>query len=104
MMSFMKNMQEHDLSMLQALDGEYILYTSKQGKQRVIDGMLQIRGSFIPGGTVEMVATESVLSVRSIDAQDMQVGDKIAVDDKAYEIAAIRPQMEGISELVLERL
>jgi len=103
-MSFMKNMYEHDLSLFQTLDGEYILYTSKQGKQRVIDGMLQTRASFIPGGTVEMVATESALSLRSIDAQDMQIGDKIAVDSDTYEIAAIRPQTEGISELVLERL
>jgi len=103
-MSFMKNMIEHDLSMLQALDGEYILYTSKQGKQRVIDGMLQTRASFIPGGSVEMMATEVTLSVRSVDAQDMQIGDKIAVDAQTYEIAAIRPDNEGIVEIVLERL
>jgi hypothetical protein len=38
-MSFIKNMQEHDLALLQALDGEYILYTSARGITRVIDGM-----------------------------------------------------------------
>ncbi len=102
-MSFMKNMQEHDLSLLQALDGEYILYTSNQGKQKVIDGMLQTRTAFVPGGHIEMVTNEAVLQVRSIDSHDMQIGEKIAVDSKLYEIAVIRPDNEGISEVVLER-
>ena len=97
-------MQEHDLSLLQTLDGQYIVYTPKQGKPRVIDGMLQTRTAFIPGGHVEMVSTESILSVRSVDSIDMQVGDKIAVDSNTYEIAVIRADNESITELVLEKL
>ncbi len=103
-MSFVKNMQEHDLALLQALDGEYILYTSTCGKQKVIDGMLQKRASFASGGYAEMVTTETVLHIRAIDSQDIQVGKKIAVDDKTYEIAAIRPDNEGFTELLLEKL
>lgn len=103
-MSFIKNMQDHDLSLLQALDGEYILYTSNRGKQRVVDGMLQTRTAFIPGGHVDMVTTETVFHIRSIDSHDMQVGEKIAVDSNTYEIASIRPDNEGIAELVLERV
>jgi hypothetical protein len=103
-MSFIKNMQEHDLSLLQSLDGEYILYTSTCGKQKVIDGMLQTRTAFIPGGYAEMVTCETVLHIRAIDSHDMQVGEKIAVDAKTYEIAAIRPDNEGFTELLLEKL
>ncbi len=97
-------MQEHDLSLLQTLDGEYVVYTSKQGNSRVIDGMIQTRASFIPGGHIEMVSTETVLHLRAVDSYGMQVGDKIAVDSKTYEIAVIRPENEGIAELVLEKL
>ncbi len=103
-MSFVKNMQDHDLALLQALDGEYILYTSNQGVTKVIDGMLQRRASLIPGGYGEMVSTETILHVRAIDSYDMQVGEKIAVDSNTYEIASIRPDNEGISEIVLEML
>jgi len=103
-MSFMKNMQEHDLSLLQALEGEYILYTSAQGKQKVIDGMLQMRASFASGGYAEMVNTETVLHVRAADSIDMQVGEKVAVDSNTYEIASIRPETEGITEVLLEKL
>ena len=97
-------MMEHDLTLIQTLDGQYIIYTPKQGKPRVIDGMLQERASFIPGGSVEMVSTEAILSVRSIDSIDMQAGEKIAVDSQTYEIAVVRADNEGVVELVLERL
>ena len=103
-MSFIKNMIEHDLTLLQTLDGQYIIHTPKQGKSKVIDGMLQERTAFAPGGYVEVVSTEVTLSMRSVDSTDMQTGDKIAVDDKTYEIAVIRPETEGITEFVLERL
>ena len=103
-MSFVKNMMEHDLTLLQTLDGQYIVYTPKQGKPKVIDGMLQERTAFIPGGHVEMISTEITLSVRSIDSVDMQTGDKIAVDSQTYEIAVIRADNEGITELLLEKL
>ena len=103
-MSFMKNMQEHDLSLLQTLDGQYIVHLPQQGNARVIDGMLQERVSFIPGGHVEMVTTETVLHLRAVDTQDMQVGDKIAVDSNSYEIAIIRADNENITELLLEKL
>lgn len=103
-MSFVKQMQEHDLSLLQALDGEYVLYTSSQGFTRVIDGMLQTRTAFASGGYAEMVTTETILQVRFVDSYDMQVGEKIAVDSKTYEIASIRAENEGITELLLEKL
>jgi hypothetical protein len=104
MMSFVKQMQEHDLSLLQALDGEYILYTSSQGKQKIIDGMLQTRTAFVNAGYGEMVTTEIILHIRALDSNDMQVGEKIAVDNNTYEIASIRAENEGITELVLEKL
>ena len=97
-------MMEHDLTLIQTLDGQYIIYTPKQGKPRVIDGMLQERASFIPGGSVEMVSTEAILSVRSVDSIDMQAGEKIAVDSQTYEIAVVRADNENITELVLEKL
>lgn len=103
-MSFIKNMMDHDLALLQTLDGNYILYTSKQGDKRVIDGMIQMRSAFIPGGHVEMVSTETALHMRAIDSYEMQVGDKITVDSNIYEIAVIKPSNEGIVELILERL
>ncbi len=104
MMSFIKNMMEHDLSLLQALDGQYILYTPKIGSPRVIDGMLQEHTQMIPGGNVEIVSTHPVLSVRSVDLPEVQTGDLIAVDSHSYEVAVIRPSNEGIVEIVLEKL
>ena len=103
-MSFIKNMQEHDLALLQTLDGQYIIYTPKQGNPRVIDGMLQEHTQIIPGGHIEVIATHPVLSVRSIDLPEVQTGDKIAVDNNNYRVAVIRPSNEGIIELILERL
>ena len=103
-MSFIKNMQEHDLALLQTLDGQYIMHLPKQGKPRIIDGMLQEHTQMVPGGNVEIVATHPVLSVRNVDLPDVQIGDLIAVDSKSYEVAVIRPDNEGIVELVLERL
>ena len=103
-MSFIKNMMEHDLALLQTLDGEYILYTSNQGEQKVIDGMLQTRAAFVQGGSVDMVATETVLHMRAVDSQDMHVGERIVVDSQTYEIAIIRPDNESITELVLEKI
>ena len=103
-MSFIKNMQDHDLALLQTLDGQYIVHTSKSGKMRVIDGMLQEHTQMIPGGNVEVVATHPILSARSIDLEDVNIGDKIAVDSQTYEVAIIRPDNEGIIELVLEKL
>jgi len=103
-MSFIKNMQDHDLALLQTLDGQYIVYTPKLGSPKVIDGMLQEHTQMIPGGNVEIVATHPVLSVRNVDLPDVQIGDLIAVDSQSYEVAVIRPDNEGIVELVLERL
>ncbi len=103
-MSFIKNMMDHDLALLQTLDGQYIVYTPKTGSPRVIDGMLQEHTQMVYGQSVDVVATQSVLSVRSIDLPDIQTGDKIAVDSQTYEIAIIRPDNEGIIELVLEKL
>ncbi len=103
-MGFVKNMQEHDLTLLQTLDGQYIVHTSRSGKMRVIDGMLQEHTQMIPGGNVEVVATYPVLSARTIDLDDVNIGDKIAIDSQTYEVAVIRPDNEGIAELVLEKL
>ena len=97
-------MIDHDLSLLQTLDGQYIIHTSKQGVIRVIDGMLQTRSAFIPGGSVDMISTETVLHIRAVDAHDMQIADKIAVEDQTYEIAVIRPDNESICEIILEKL
>ena len=103
-MSFIKNMIEHDLSLLQTLDGQYIIYTSKQGNPRIIDGMLQEHTQMIPGGHIEVVATHPVLSVRSIDLPEVQTDDQISVDNDNYRVAVIRPSNESIIELILERL
>ena len=62
-MGFVKNMIDHDLSLLQMLDGQYIIYTPKIGLPRVIDGMLQEKAIFIPGGHVEIVTNQTILSV-----------------------------------------
>jgi hypothetical protein len=66
--------------------------------------MLEEKAIFIPGGHVEIVTNQTILSVRTIDSVDMQVGEKISVDSQAYEIAIIRVNNEGITELVLEKL
>lgn len=103
-MGFVKQMMEHDLSLMQTLDGNYIIHTTQNGKQRVLDGMLQERTAFIPGGSIDIVTTEIILSVRSIDAKNINVNDRIVVDFGSYSVASIRADNEAITELVLERL
>ena len=109
-MCFSKNMQEHDLSLLQTLDGQHIIYTPKGdsspkgGTARVIAGMLQEQTQMVHGQSVEVVATHTLLSVRSIDLPEVKTGDGIVVGNQAYEIVVIRPSNEGIIELVLEKL
>lgn len=100
----MKKMIDHDLSLLQTLDGQYIIHISKGGKMRVIDGMLQEHTQMIPGGNVEVVATHPILSARSVDLEGVKIGDKITVDSQDYQISIIHPDNEGIIELVLEKL
>jgi hypothetical protein len=66
--------------------------------------MLQEHTQMIPGGNVEVVATHPILSARSVDLEDVKIGDKITVDSQDYQISTIHPDNEGIIELVLEKL
>jgi len=103
-MAFIDDMQERDLALLQALDGREVTYTPDGGVPRVISGMLQAFTELTGGETVDVVVSSPMLSVRTIDIPEIQVGDQFTIDAQDYEVAVTRPDSEGITELTLEQL
>lgn len=103
-MSFIKDMQERDLALLQTLDGREVTYTPMGGLPRALSGMLQEFSELTAGETVDVVVSNPVLSVRSVDISEIQVGDQFTIDGQDYEVAVIRPDNEGMTELLMEKL
>ena len=103
-MSFIDDMQERDLSLLQTLDGRTIIYTPDGSSPRLLSGMLQEFTEIVNNGSVDVMATHPVLSVRSVDAPEIATDDAITVDAVNYKVTSIRPDNEGIIELILEKL
>jgi hypothetical protein len=103
-MTFMDDMHGHHLTLLNALDGREVTYTPDGGTPRVLSGMLQAFSELVGGESVDVVVNNPVLSVRTQDIPEIQTGDQFTVDGKDYEVAVIRPDSEGITELILEAL
>ena len=103
-MSFMDDMRLHDLSLLQTLDGRVVTYTPDGGEPRVLSGMFQAFTEVTGGETVDVVVARPILSVRTIDVPELQTGDIFSIDGQEYETAVIRPDSEGITEIMLEKL
>ncbi|MDB2414191.1 head-tail joining protein [Rickettsiales bacterium] len=103
-MSFLDDMRLHDLSLLQTLDGRVVTYTQGGGSPRVLSGMLQEFTEIVGGESVDVVASRPVLSVRTADILEIQTADQFQIDGQDYEVAVIRPDSEGITELILEKL
>lgn len=102
-MSFVKGMEDHDLSLLQTLDGQDIIHIPKSGKQKQVCAMLQEIAEMVYGGNVEIVSAQPILSVRKVDVEDAEVGDSIIANGVNYRIAVIKQSSEGIIELILEK-
>lgn len=103
-MPFIEDMQERDLALLQALDGREVVYTPLVGVPRLVSGMLQAYSELAAGESVDVVVAQPVLSIRTSDITEIQVGDNFNIDSQDYEVAIIRPDSEGITELMLEKL
>lgn len=102
-MPFIDDMQERDLALLQTLDGRDIIYTHRGSMPRVITGMFQSFSELADGESVDVVVSNPVLSVRSVDLPCPECGDLIEVDGTEYKVVVIRPDNEGIIELILEK-
>ncbi len=103
-MPFIEDMQERDLALLQVLDGREVVYTPLVGAPRLLFGMLQAYSELVGGESVDVVVNQPILSVRTSDIPEIQVGDNFNIDNQDYEVAVIRPDSEGITELMLEKL
>jgi hypothetical protein len=103
-MPFIDDMHGHHLTLLNALDGREVTYTPTGGAPRVLSGMLQAYSELASGESVDVVVAQPVLSVRTADVAELQTGDQFTVDGKDYEVAVIRPDSEGITEIMLEKL
>lgn len=103
-MTFIEDMQGRDLALLQALDGRDIIYRPSVGVPRVIAGMFQAFSELTGGETVDVLVNNPILSVRTMDVPELAVGDVFAIEEQDYEAAVIRPDSEGITELILEKL
>lgn len=103
-MSFMDSMAAHQLSIIEALDGRQVTYHPEVGTPRVIPAMLQSFSELVEGDSVDVVSRQPILSVRTIDIPDIQIGDQFTIAGDSYEVAIVRPDSEGITELFLERL
>lgn len=53
---------------------------------------------------MDVVISSPVLSVRTQDIPEIAVGDQFTIEAVDYEVAVIRPDEEGITELTLEKL
>lgn len=100
----MDDMHGHHLTILNALDGREVTYTPDGGTPRVLSAMLQAFSELVNGDSVDVVVANPVLSVRTQDIPEIQTGDQFTVDGADYEVAVIRPDSEGITELILEKL
>jgi len=103
-MSFLDDMRLHDLSLLQTLDGRVVTYTPDGGTPRVIAGMLQEFSEMVSGESVDITSSHPVLSVRTADIPEIQTADQFQIDGQEYAVQVIRPDNEGITELILEKL
>lgn len=103
-MAFIEDMQERDLALLQALDGREVTYTPAGGMPRTVSGMLQEFTELTGGETVDVVVAKPVLSVRTIDIPEIQVGDLFTIETQDYEVAVVSPDNEGITELMMEKI
>lgn len=107
-MAFIEDMQGRDLALLQTLDGRIITYTPQNGETsgspRVIAGMFQAFSEAVGGETVDVLVNNPILSVRTMDVPELAAGDVFAIDGQDYEAAVIRPDSEGITEIMMEQL
>ena len=103
-MSFLDDMRLHDLALLETLDGRVVTYTPEGGSSRVLSGMLQAFSELVGGDTMEGGVNHPVLSLRTIDIPEIAVGDQFEINAQDYEVAIIKPDSEGITELILEKL
>lgn len=103
-MSFLDDMKMHDLSLLQVLDGRVVTYTAGGGTPRIIAGMLQEFSEMVGGESVDITSSRPILSVRTNDIPEIQTNDQFQIDGNDYAVQVIRPDNEGITELILEKL
>lgn len=103
-MGFIDDMADHHLSILDRLDGREITYTPNGGASRVLSGLFQAYSELTGGESVDVVISSPVLSVRTQDIPEIAVGDQFSIEAVDYEVAIIRPDEEGITELTLEKL
>jgi hypothetical protein len=100
-MSFIEDIELHNISLLRKLDGRKFLYTPRGGRSRIIDGILQESSEFASGQSVNIVVSHMMLSVRSCDVLGIMVGDEFSFGTRNYEVSIIRPDSGGITELTL---
>ena len=103
-MTFMQDMHRHHLTLLESLDGREIFYTPAGGESRPISGMFQAYSELVGAETVDVLVNHPVLSVRTTDVPEIATGERITIAGKDYEVAVIRPDSEGITELILEAI
>lgn len=103
-MGFIDDMADHHLSILEALDGREVTYTPEGESPRTISGLFQAYSELTGGESVDVVISSPVLSVRTQDIPEIAVGDQFTIEAVDYEVAVIRPDEEGITELTLEKL
>ncbi len=103
-MPFIDDMHGHHLSLLNTLDGREVTHTPQGGSPRAISGMLQEYSELTGGETVDVVVSNPMLSVRTTDLPELQVGDQFTVDTQDYEAVVISPDHEGITEITMEKI
>ncbi|MFO0360684.1 MAG: hypothetical protein ACK500_02580 [Flavobacteriales bacterium] len=101
-MPFIDDMHGHHLSLLQTLDGREVIYSPQGGSPRAITGMFQAYSELVDGDSVDVVANSPILSIRTRDIPELTTGDRFTIDGKEFELVVIRPDSEGITELMLE--
>jgi len=112
-MSFISDMENRDLAILQALDGREVIYTPSNlsptsgahtSVSRTISGLFQQFSETNQGESVGIVGAQPILSVRTIDIPEIATGDQFTIDNLNYKATVILPDSEGMTEIIMEKL
>jgi hypothetical protein len=103
-MSFISDMENRDLAILQALDGREVTYIANDKEPRTISGLFQQFSETKQGESVDIIGAQPILSVRSSDIPEIANGDKFTIDNTTYKVTVILPDSEGMTEIIMEKL
>ena len=79
-MTFLQDMDQHHLAIMDNLDGREVIYTPQGGLPQTITGLFQNYTEMLGSDNIDVVSSQPVLSVRTVDIPNIQTSDYIEID------------------------